>query len=161
MTRRVTIPATPSVVSSLTASNVTVPLTAANVEPSHVSSSHSALLAAKQQQARAALVDRLSHLEAEITKERLAHEETQRSFQRTAKEVELLREIVAARFESTDQNESRHQNTAVAPKVGTPRKQVKVVAPSAHSRNTDHGDDTASVARSSTIMSTSTLYAQR
>jgi hypothetical protein len=157
MTRRVTIPATPSVVSSLTASNVTVPLTAAAVEPSHVSSSHSALLAAKQQQARAALVDRLSHLEAEITKERLAHEETQRSFQRTAKEVELLREIVAARFESTDQN----QNTAVAPKVGTPRKQVKVVAPSAHSRDTDHGDDTASVARSSTIMSTSTLYAQR
>ncbi|CUG14689.1 Hypothetical protein, putative [Bodo saltans] len=162
MTRRVAVPAPPSVVSSLTASNVTTPVVAlaagaqGTAAVSHVSSSRSSSVA-KQQQAREALVDRLSHLEAEIAKERLAHEETQRSFQRTAKEVELLREIVAARFENSG-NSSNHEQQANHTVPTSPRKQVRVVAPAA--KRSEEGD-VASVATSSTIMSTSTLYGRR
>lgn len=163
MTRRVTVPAPPSVVSSLTASNVTAAAQSAAAPAnaaaeSHVSTrSSSSSAAAAKQKAREALVDRLGHLESEIAKERLAHEATQRSFQRTAKEVELLRDIVAARFDGSANPSSSGE---VAANRASPRRDATPTKSAIRSsiKKIDRSD-AASVASTTTIMSTSTLYA--
>lgn len=111
------------------------------------------------------LTRRLASLELEIVKEHEAHEQTRKDLLRTAKEVELLRAVVEARTsERSDSHRGQtpRQPTPAADAVVAPLPRAPTAPSSSHcvAQPAQDNDDARSIARSSTILSSSSLYAR-
>jgi hypothetical protein len=122
-----------------------------NVLASNQSLSGLSSITSKHRRHREELVRRLDVLDEEIAKERAEHALTQRRFHDTAQEVELLREIVAARF-------STHSDLGTVATVADSH--CVNASTERKCKDSTRDADVVSVSRSPTIMSTSSLYAQ-